>query len=239
MKWLIALCVLLMQIVVSGCSESESVTSSASKPPAASELPVTPEQSGPFETRVTYRPFVLTEGSAGWATPFGVQVSESRYDLALSEFAEQSPDGTPENVAARAMQLMLDGDSDGLIELASDDSRNVKLYAGLGKKFVDEPVALQRLNIADHSCIIFGAGNVQVQGAVIPLRRIGDTYQFFLSSQINSLQQFLFQVTNGLIRYLSVSVSKANAGSPAGCGHSRARRASDHDVSAATVRRSD
>lgn len=151
--------------------------------------------------------------SAGWATPFGVQVSESRYDLAFSEFVEQSPDGTPENVAAQAMQLMLDGDSDGLIELASDDSSEglVKLYAGLGKKFVDEPVVPQRLNIADHSCIIFLNGNVTDQGAVIPLRRIENTYQLFFSSQIESLQQFLFQVTNGLLRYPEAATAIAES----------------------------
>lgn len=199
----LALFVMLLHVAVSGCSETQPPPAQPGNAASAVESTVLPEQSGPFETHFVHRPFILSGRAVGLATPFGVRVTESHYDLELSEFAEKSPTGTPEAVAARAVQLMLDGDSDGLIELASDDSHegNVKFYAALGKQFEGDPTASFRLNVLDHTCVCFVTGNEKVPGVAIPLKRLGDEHELFVTAESTSLQQFLFKVVEGVVRY--------------------------------------
>ena len=204
----IALSLMLMHVAVSGCSEPQPAPAQpASAQPGSTSSPIVPailpEQSGSFETYFFHRPFILSGQAIGLATPFGVRLTESRYDLTLAEFGEKLTAGTPEDVAVQAVRLMRDGDSEGLLQLASDDSHegNVKFYAGLEKYFEMEPTALFRLNMLGHTCIVFAIGNGKIPGVAVPLKRRGDEHQLFVTAESTSLQQFLFKIVGGVVRF--------------------------------------
>lgn len=200
--------VVLAAICLSGCAEPESPGlqssgSPSSGNPETAESVSVPEQSGPFKRRFVITPFILNDRTLNLATPFAIQQIESSLDVSLEELEQKAPQDSAEKIAVDAMKLIRANDADGLVALASEDSHagNVKFYAALGKQFAEEPKPLARYDLAHHTCVTFQLTGGPIPGVAIPLKKVDDSYQLFVTDQSASIQQFHFHLVHDMVTH--------------------------------------